>query len=251
MVDTDLPEFTTLLDSVCALLSRGQYTPSDASTILFFRKLTRYAMADVRRALDLHVERSKFPPTPAEIIDILSSSDGRPETEEAWAIATQSRDERASVVWTQEIAEAWDVARHAFARRDEIGARMAFKEVYPGLVAEARRAGRPHTWLLSEGFDQRARAEALRIAASAGRIVHGAEHLIALPAPDETPLLLAGPDIANAPPEARERLLAVRERLTAQSSELSADAAARARTAELQREAAAKVDAYLNTTATA
>src|SRR3569832_801957 len=54
--------------------------------------------------------------------------DGRPGMEEAWAMMPKS--ELASVVWTDEMAQAWGVASPMLAQGDLVGARQAFCQAY-------------------------------------------------------------------------------------------------------------------------
>jgi len=188
MRETDIPEFTTLLDSTCRLLSRGTYTPDDTNTTLWFRALAAHHIDDIRAAFSAHVrdpQRGRFVPSPADIlaqIQAAMENDGRPGPEEAWAIALRSDDEFATVVWTQEIAQAKQAAQSLLDIGDEVGARMAFREAYNRIVAEARAAGVAPKWLESLGFDTAGRETALRAAVSAGR-------LPALPAPKPQALL--------------------------------------------------------------
>src|SRR3569832_2135324 len=72
--------------------------------------------------------------------------DGRPGMEEAWAMMPKS--ELASVVWTDEMAQAWGVASPMLAQGDLVGARQAFCQSYAmgGGGARGRRGpgrGRP------------------------------------------------------------------------------------------------------------
>jgi dephospho-CoA kinase len=103
-------------------------------------------------------------------IEARAGDDGRPGAEEAFAQALAAADEAETVVWTVETAEAWGVAQKVLATGDEVGARMAFREVYTRLVAEARAARRPVQWLTALGHDRNRHADALRKAADLGRI---------------------------------------------------------------------------------
>src|SRR5207249_11975278 len=66
-----------------------------------------------------------------------ADGDGRPGPEEAWAGLPEERGALGGV-WTEEMENAFGVARSLLQDRDEIGARMAFKGVYPKLVGAAR-----------------------------------------------------------------------------------------------------------------
>lgn len=106
---------------------------------------------------------------------------GHPGPEEAWAMVARClNDERVTVVWTDEMAAAFGVALNL--QDDEVAARMAFKEAYARLVAEARSAGKPVRWTPSLGWDHGARAGVLEEAVRLGRL--SAEHVAGLlPAP--------------------------------------------------------------------
>lgn len=108
--------------------------------------------------------------------DVLSRiADGRPGADEAWAMIPQ--DEAGSVVWTDEMAQAWGTARFLLRENDRVGARMAFKEAYQKLVADARDQRRPVHWTPSLGHDKAGREAVIVEAVKAGRLTyeHGRE----------------------------------------------------------------------------
>ncbi len=257
MKRADLDAFGEMLDAVCSLLSRGVYQPNPMNTALFFRALAHHSLAEVRAGFDAHVadkQRGRFVPVPADIlaqIEDAAADDGRPAVEEAWAKAMRSADEFETVVWTDEMAQAWGEVAPLFAKGDKVGARMAFKDVYARLVDAARRVRRPVNWSTALGFDMERRTLALAAATHAG---------IAYEPPDaprlgEAMLLLEGGEehkpveIADAPPAARAALMAWRERMTGVRETETRDAAAKRRTEELrQRSAALVADAVIPTT---
>jgi len=132
--------------------------------------LAPFPLATVRQALDEHVRTSRFPPTPAEILELIGGNDGRPGAEEAWALALRDRDERLTVVWTKEMRVAWSAARPVLIGGDEVGARMAFREAYNREVESARRRCEPVHWDLSIGQDSALAAESIRVAVADGRL---------------------------------------------------------------------------------
>lgn len=92
--------------------------------------------------------------------DVISRiDDGRPGVEQAWAMLPH--DENASTVWTDEMAQAWGVAMPLLNDGDRVGARMAFKEAYTKLIAEARDQKLPAKWTASFGRDVGGRQAAL------------------------------------------------------------------------------------------
>lgn len=94
--------------------------------------------------------------------------DGRPSTEIAWAMCP--RTEEHSVVWTDEMAEAFEFCRKMLLDGDEIAARMVFKEQYLLVVGRARQRRIPVRWRPSLGWDQADRVRALSEAVTKGRI---------------------------------------------------------------------------------
>jgi hypothetical protein len=147
-----------------------QPLPTPAVLTVYWASLESYPLDAVLRAISKHVAASEFAPTPAAILKHLpKQSDGRPEADEAWAIALRSRDERDTVVWTTEIAEAWAIAESVI-DGDEIGARMAFKAAYARITDQSRGVNRPVEWVVSQGFDAARREEVVTQAVREGRL---------------------------------------------------------------------------------
>lgn len=250
MRDADLTPFTQMLDAVCGLLSRGAYQPNPINTALFFRALAKYPLEAVRAGFDAHVgdpQRGRFVPTPADIvaqIEGLAAEDGRPGADESWAVAVMARDEAATVVWTEEMRQAWAVARPVMDLGDEVGARMAFKDAYARLVDDARRRRTPPSWQLSLGHDAQGRREAIERAVEAGRLPPST--LEGLPAPaGEAVALLEGPAAKAMPDWVREQFARLRERLTRRDEGPSHEELARRETAMRKALIQARVDAYV------
>lgn len=111
------------------------------------------------------------------IADVISRiDDGRPGAEEAWAMLP--RDEATTAVWTEEMSVAWGTVRFMIDEGETVAARMAFKESYLRLVAEAREARAPAKWSVSLGHDVGGRKTALLMAVAKRRIT--AEHACSL-----------------------------------------------------------------------
>lgn len=108
--------------------------------------------------------------TPENVIRHLVTQDGRPEANEAWAIAMTSYDEAETVLMTPEIQQAAAEAERVFRAGDKIGARMAFIATYERLVTTARQVGTPLVWSLSLGHDAERRASAIESAERLGRL---------------------------------------------------------------------------------
>jgi hypothetical protein len=198
MTENDFTAFSDFLSDVYGLYPQAK--PLTAPQVaMFFRAMSEHPLDAVRAAFDGHArdpQRGRFPPLPADLIAQLQTAaedDGRPDAEEAWALSLAAADERATVVWTDEAAQAWAAARPVLAIGDEVGARMAFREVYAKRLAAARRERVSVRWWASLGWDEAARRDAIEQAVSAGRLP--ASELRALPAPprDDAALLrLAG-----------------------------------------------------------
>lgn len=145
--------------------------------------LAPYPEPAVMRALDRCRKELTGRLTPAAIFERLD--DGRPTADEAWAIAMLATDEAETVVWTSEIAQAWEIAQPIFEGRDKVGARMAFRDAYDRLCRAGRETKTPATWSVSIGWDAGRREAALTAAVVAGH----------LPAPEALKLLPGPQDV--------------------------------------------------------
>ncbi len=119
---------------------------------------------------------------------------GHPKAEEAWAMVSQvMSNEHASIIWTDEMAEAYGVACRL--SDDMVAARMAFKETYTNAVNKARANQPQPNWKISLGFDQQGRRAIVEEAVAKGLITQ-TQGMKLLPnyAPmcDETKALVAG-----------------------------------------------------------
>lgn len=238
MRESDAGPFVALLRDVFGLYPTAKPL-TEGQVAMFFRSCAAYSLEHVRAALDAHVrdpQRGRFPPVPADVIAQLQAAaedDDRPGPEEAWAIARRATDEAATVVWTAEMAQAWAVALPLLGSRDDVGARMAFREAYQRLVAEARAAGTPPRWSASLGWDEQQRAQAIGQAVQLGYLPR--EELLALPAPK----------VALAPPpEVRAKLLELRDTMAARAATLAIDTSERDALAERKAQVQQQVDAY-------
>jgi len=185
--------------------------------------------------------------TPKVIIEAIDAAMGRPGANEAWATALSALDERNTVVWTDEMAQAWEVARPVVQGGDEIGGRMAFKDAYERLVRVAREERRTPAVTVSVGWDAELRAAGVEKAVKLGYVPAGAEvAYLPLSRPAIDPLLLlAGQCVmpADMPPAVRARLLMLRDELAtakAQHAEAMARRAADAAADLVARKAQAQ-----------
>lgn len=167
---------------------------SEAAGTIIADELATYDRAQVSGALRKCRRELKGRLTMAAIVERLD--DGRPGAEEAWAMIPH--DESGSVVWSEEMASAFGIARPLLDSGDKVAARMAFREAYSRMVAEARDARMPARWSPSLGHDRNGRDAALSAAITAGRL--SGEHAIGLgysgPVSQDMMALVYGEDTA-------------------------------------------------------
>lgn len=150
--------------AVCAELTGTELSPAAAA--VFASDLEKYPEPQVMGALSRCRRELKGRMTLADVISRLD--DGRPGVEEAWALCPKSESETA--VWTEEMALAMAAASNLLDDGDHVGARMAFKEKYLGLVQKARDEGKLISWTASLGWDKHAREGVLLAAHEAGKL---------------------------------------------------------------------------------
>ena len=103
---------------------------------LWFRLLEHCSMSEVTQAITRHVRQSKFPPTPHDILEIVSERLGYPSPEEAWN--RLPKDERDGGYVNQQMMDGLSACSDSLERGDMIGARMAFIESYKKSVSTAK-----------------------------------------------------------------------------------------------------------------
>lgn len=179
------PEFKKLLEATLSGRAGEKVTLPPDVMAWWWEALKPYSFQNVSAAMTIHSRRSKFKPTPAELIEIINQQDGRPSADEAWPIALQASDEMATAVWTEEIEQAWHHCYPVFESGDEIGARMAFRQHYQKQIDYARMTGKPVRWTVSLGHDPAQRVTALETAQQKGLISHDRVAGL-LPSPEPT-----------------------------------------------------------------
>jgi hypothetical protein len=165
MVKTDYARFTTTLGATLEVYGKDR---SDGAMALWWKLLVPFDLAAIEAALAQHLRGNRFAPTPADIIAILQSKDGRPTADEAWAMIP--RDESSSAPMTDEIAHALGIAQPLLSAGDQVAARRAFIDAYTRAVDEARAAGRPVKCWISFGWDAGGREGAVERAVQLGMI---------------------------------------------------------------------------------
>ncbi|AOY90538.1 hypothetical protein BKK79_00870 [Cupriavidus sp. USMAA2-4] len=245
MFERDFDEFAANLDAVYGL--HGKTLPA-MSKAVFFRVLAAYPLGVVSAAMDGHVrdpQRGQYPPKPADLIaqiEAAQANDGRPGPDEAWALALRGMDEAETVVTTPEVMEALSAAGPVLEAGDKVGARMAFKDAYTRIVADARAAGRKVSWIASVGWDPEKRAEPLQQAVSVG--------LLSAPAvAGHLPSPAGGGEPSAAAREGLDRLRAAVAQLRPASEKLrlaseARSSAARERTEQSKGRVRAAVESY-------
>ena len=112
---------------------------SEAAIRLMVDSLSEYPETQVLGALRKCCKELRSRLTLADILTRIE--DGRPGAEVAWAmLSTILGNEQASLVWTEEMREAYGVV--APLADDPVAARMAFKEQYTALISQAKRSTR-------------------------------------------------------------------------------------------------------------
>lgn len=154
-----------LLQTIEATAEIYGKTMSPFAAEVLLTDLSDYPEEEVLKALTKCRRELRNFPTLADITSRIA--DGHPGVEEAWAMIP--KDESTSVVWTEEMRDAFGVVRSQL-DDDPIAARMAFKEVYSRLLTESRSSRKAPKWEPSLGFDRHSRDAALQEAVSKGRI---------------------------------------------------------------------------------
>lgn len=180
-------EFMELLAETLA--SYGKALPEGRILTAWWSDLAMYPLAVVRVACGAYRdENGEFSPVPAGIAMRCKKMDGRPDGEEAWAIALTAQDDASTVVWTQETAEAFDICRPVLMSSNSISARKPFLAAYTRLVAEARAAHRPMKIVVSLGTDRHHQATVIKRAVDNGLLLApAAAPLLDGPTSDPTP----------------------------------------------------------------
>lgn len=126
--------------------------PDEETINYVFELLMDYQLSSVINALKVFGKKNKFAPTANDVIEILDTGNKRPGADEAWAMRPESED--ATTVWTEEMAQAYQIAFPLIQDGDLIGARMAFKSSYERLCSESSIISKPILWKVSIGYDK-------------------------------------------------------------------------------------------------
>lgn len=222
MTESDAKGFRELLEAVLSGYAGDRFSLSAGVLRWWWTTLKPYPFAAIERGFAVHGRVSRFSPKPADIIDFINQHDGRLSADEAWAEVVKAADEHASMLWTDEMREAWFQCKPVFDSGDEIGARMAFRQHYSRLLDAARLQGRPVKYEVSLGFDSDSRQQVIEKAVAVGAISADKQAKL-LPSPTEGVLQIGhdgGLAVSDtAPAEFRERF----KQILADAKALSAE----------------------------
>jgi hypothetical protein len=175
-----------LIEALMVAAELTDRTLSEAAARVFLHDLEGYPESDVLKALERCRKELKSRLTLNDVLTRID--DGRVGADEAWAMIPQ--DESGSVVWTDEIAEAYGIAAPLLLS-DPNGARMAFRGAYTRIVDKAKSEGKKPQWLPSLGFDPAQREAAILLAEQKGRLPFAHVQQL-LPKPLQPEMLLIG-----------------------------------------------------------
>lgn len=141
---------------------------SDLAILTIVEELETYQIGDVMLAL-ARCRKELRRLALADILDRLPT--GHPGVEEAWGVVLPLLgNEDASIVWTDEMREAYGAA--APLKDDLVAARMAFKEVYAKAIGQARAERKKVAWKVSLGLDPHGRQAAIEKAIALGQLTY-------------------------------------------------------------------------------
>lgn len=169
MRDSEKARFLKMMQATLAVYDK---TASVETVGLWWNLLACYEFADVEIAFSQYLKSAegRFSPKPASIIVIINAMrpDGRPGVDEAWAMIP--RDEYVTAVMTEEMAEAYGIAKPLLDEGDQVAARMAFKDSYSRIVEQNKMSGIAPKWFPSLGSDPAMRVTVLAEAVRLGRL---------------------------------------------------------------------------------
>lgn len=192
-----------LLEELGATMELSGQQVRPAALTLLAEDLAHIAQPVLRMALARIRAEHRGPILTGTVLQYVDHAMGRMLPAEAYALALGSADQQATVVWTDEIAQAWAVAAPLLGAGDKFGARQAFLESYGRITGEARALRRRPVVQVSLGHDPEGRTRAVQEAMAAGRLPGGLDGLtddlreqlqlpapraaLALPAPESVP----------------------------------------------------------------
>ena len=162
--------------AVTAELTGAKFSAAAKEAVIL--RLSAYPEAAVLAALERCQLELKYPLTLAAVMERLD--DGHPGPERAWAMVAKLTEDD-TIVWTDEIAEAYSLVQHL---DDRVAARMAFLEHYREKLAVARAAHRLPRWMASLGWDPSRREGVITAAVKEGKLLPAVTQGMLPPAED-------------------------------------------------------------------
>lgn len=191
MIENEYSAFAEIWRGVHSAMAGGK-TFSDASMTFVFDVLSEYPLSAIGQALKLHAKVSNFAPMPADVIKIINAHTGmrRLPADEAWAMMPIGEYDKGknsphtiekTVVWTDEMAEAYKSASVFLDDGDKIAARMAFKSAYDRLCSDAELKHKPVVWRIVPGYDKEEAKLVLQSHVANGHISQDAANKVLMP----------------------------------------------------------------------
>lgn len=156
-----------VVQTLAILAEINQFALSKTAGEFFLRALSGNTEEQIIKALERCAKELKKFPSVSEILERIE--DQHPGPEAAWSIAHKASDENYTVIWSEEIRQAYSTCRELL-ESDPVAARMTFKEEYTRLVRECRLKNYPVKWSVSLGHDKSMRESAVNEAVEKNRI---------------------------------------------------------------------------------
>lgn len=172
MQNTDNLRF---LDAITALDEFYGRVTEKPSLRIYWTDLIEFDIADIEQACAAHrkdPEHCAFFPKSGDIIRQirkLANNDGRIDWAEAFAVCIAATDERKTLVWSEEMREAWFSVSELY-QLDKIAAKQSFKSIYERLVCEARAKRSAVRYSVSLGGSESHQREVLERAVQRGQL---------------------------------------------------------------------------------
>lgn len=169
---------------------------------IYWADLAEFSVEQIEHAAMLHrkdPEKCAFFPKSGDLIrqiNNIANQDGRFDWAEAFAACIAAASEDRTVVWSDEMREAWFSVSELY-ELDKIAAKQSFKSIYERLVCEARAKRAAVRYSVSLGGSESHQREVLELAVKRGQLTFMSAKKVcpALDAPaasNVVPLMLAG-----------------------------------------------------------
>ncbi len=173
-------EMETLLTTLGATAEVMGTQLQPAALMLMAEDLSEFSLSDVLAAIKRCRRELSGRLTLAAIIERVQAADGMPGAEEAWALMSRPEDD--TIVITEQMGEAMQVARPLLDEGERVAARMAFKDAYVRIINDAREKRIKPKWFVSLGHGKEGRAQPIAEAVRSGKLL--LEHSLNLLSPN-------------------------------------------------------------------